>query len=92
VIRGRAEEHRERYDVVVSRAVAPLPRLLGWCAPLVAAGGLMLALKGSTAGAELDAAREDVRRAGFAGEVVECPVPGTDEVTWALVLTRASGR
>ena len=92
VVRGRAEEHRECYDVVTARAVAPLPRLLGWCAPLVAAGGRVLALKGSTAAAELAAACGDLRRAGFAGEVVECAVPGTDEVTWAVVLTRSGRR
>jgi 16S rRNA (guanine527-N7)-methyltransferase len=92
VIRGRAEEHRERYDVVVSRAVAPLPRLLGWCAPLVASGGRLVALKGSSARVELEAARVDLRRAGFTGEVVECPVTGTDEVTWAIVATRSATR
>ena len=92
VVRGRAEEHRERYDVVTARAVAPLPRLLGWCAPLVVTGGRVLALKGTSGAAELAAARGDLRRAGFAGEVVECPVPGTDEVTWAIALTRSARR
>ena len=46
VVRGRAEEHRATYDVVTGRAVAPLPKLLGWCWPLVAPDGVLLALKG----------------------------------------------
>ena len=89
VIRARAEDHRERYDVVVSRALAPLPRLIGWCAPLMTRSGSLLALKGVSAGAELAEASEAVRKAGLAGAVVELAVPGTDEVTWAIELRRA---
>lgn len=53
VVRGRAEEHRETYDVVTCRAVAPLPRLISWCLPLLSPSGRLVALKGSTAGDEL---------------------------------------
>ena len=57
VVRSRGEElHRKRlFDVVTSRAVAPLERLLGWSAPLVAARGAVLALKGASARAEVEA-------------------------------------
>ena len=50
VVRGRAEElHGERsFDVVTSRAVAPLERLLRWSMPLVAPTGTLLAMKGSS--------------------------------------------
>ena len=89
VFRGRAEEHREQYAVVTSRALAPLPRLIGWCAPLVAAGGKILAQKGSTAGDELGEASVALRKAKMLGSVHELPVPGTDEVTWVIELTRA---
>jgi hypothetical protein len=58
----------------------------------VASGGRLVALKGSSARVELEAARVDLRRAGFTGEVVECPVTGTDEVTWAIVATRSATR
>lgn len=53
IIQGRAEElgreeaHREGYDIVVARAVAPLPILLELCAPLLAVGGTLLAMKGN---------------------------------------------
>lgn len=64
VLRSRAEElhGRRRFDVVTSRAVAPLERLLGWSMPLVAPTGVMLALKGSSVAEELVAARAALTR------------------------------
>ncbi len=55
VVRARAEEQHGRaaYDVVTSRAVAPLGKLLGWSMPLVAPQGALLAIKGSTVAQEL---------------------------------------
>jgi len=64
VLRGRAEEVREpRWDVVVARAVAPLEQLLALAARLVQGGGMLLAVKGQTAGDEIAAAAEPIRRA-----------------------------
>ena len=59
VLRARAEQVRggERFDVVTSRAVAPLPRLLDWSMPLVRAGGVLLAMKGAGARDELRSAQ-----------------------------------
>lgn len=64
VVRGRAEElhGRRTFDVVTSRAVAPLDRLLRWSWPLVAPGGQLLAMKGSRAPEEIEAARTTWRR------------------------------
>lgn len=64
VVRARAEElHGVRsFSVVTSRAVAPLPRLLAWCMPLVEPGGSMLAMKGSSAPEEIAAARRELAR------------------------------
>jgi 16S rRNA (guanine527-N7)-methyltransferase len=87
VVRARAEEHRERYAVVTSRAVAPLPRLIGWCAPLMTGGGKILALKGSSAETELAESGRELRRARLSGVVRELPVPGLEESTWAIELT-----
>jgi 16S rRNA (guanine527-N7)-methyltransferase len=68
VVRGRAEsEHGGRtFDVVTSRAVAPLERLLGWSMPLVSPGGALVAMKGSSAESEIDAARNELARWGCA--------------------------
>jgi 16S rRNA (guanine527-N7)-methyltransferase len=58
VRRGRAEDWaggKLAAEVVTARAVAPLERLIGWCLPLLAPEGRMLALKGEAAAAELEA-------------------------------------
>ena len=64
VRRARAEELHgtERFDVVTARAVAPLERLLRWSMPLVAPGGAVVAMKGSKAPDEVEAARSTVQR------------------------------
>lgn len=66
VLRGRAEEFAGHLaaDVVTARAVAPLNRLAGWCLPLVREGGEMLAVKGSSAQEELQAAERELTRLG----------------------------
>ncbi|MFN8087651.1 MAG: 16S rRNA (guanine(527)-N(7))-methyltransferase RsmG [Mycobacterium sp.] len=58
VRRGRAEDKTVRDDLgdadaVVSRAVAALDKLTGWCLPLLRVGGRMLALKGERADDEV---------------------------------------
>jgi 16S rRNA (guanine527-N7)-methyltransferase len=56
VVRGRAEEVAGRLpgaDVVTARAVAALDKLAGWCLPLAAVGGRLLAMKGSSAAEEV---------------------------------------
>lgn len=64
VCRGRAEDLAglDPGDVVTARAVAPLPRLIGWAMPLVAPGGRLVALKGGNAEAELCSARDLLAR------------------------------
>ena len=66
VRRGRAEEvHGEmEFDVVTSRAVAPLDRLARWSLPLVRRAGEMLAMKGSSAPEELETHAAVLRRLG----------------------------
>ncbi|BEL10633.1 16S rRNA (guanine(527)-N(7))-methyltransferase RsmG [Actinoplanes sichuanensis] len=56
VVRGRAEEVVGQVpgaDVVTARAVAALDKLAGWCLPLAAVGGRLLAMKGSSAAEEI---------------------------------------
>jgi len=74
VVRSRAEDHSQRYDVVVSRAVAPLDRLIGWCNRLRAADGVILALKGSSAADEVGAARHELKSARLTAEVFSVKV------------------
>jgi len=66
VVRGRADalHGQRRFDVVTSRAVAPLERLLGWSMPLVAPEGALVAMKGSSVTEEIEAARAELERWG----------------------------
>ena len=95
VVRARAEELHgtRRFDVVVSRAVAPLPKLLGWSLPLVAPGGQVLAIKGASAERELTNARTALRRlkAGPA-EVVRFGTGIIDPPTTAIRVVRSAVR
>jgi 16S rRNA (guanine527-N7)-methyltransferase len=88
VVRGRAEDlaGRERFDVVTSRALAPLPRLLAWSLPLLAPDGAVLALKGSSAQEEVDGAASDLTRWRVRAEVVVCEVPGVSPATVVRVV------
>lgn len=67
---ARAEEvaitpaHRERYDLVVSRAVARLPMLCELCLPFVKVGGRFVALKGADGETELAEAENAIRTLG----------------------------
>ncbi len=64
VVRERAESlhGRRAFDIVTSRAVAPLPKLLSWCLPLTRRGGHVVAMKGASAAQELADADEVLRR------------------------------
>jgi 16S rRNA (guanine527-N7)-methyltransferase len=59
VVRGRADDlhGQATFDVVTSRAVAPLERLLGWSMPLVAPEGALVAMKGRSAHEEIESAQ-----------------------------------
>jgi 16S rRNA (guanine527-N7)-methyltransferase len=70
VVRSRAEDHQQSYDVVVARALAPLDRLIGWCNPLRDPDGVILALKGASADDEIMAADRELAAARLDAEVL----------------------
>ncbi|HWJ10530.1 MAG TPA: 16S rRNA (guanine(527)-N(7))-methyltransferase RsmG [Nocardioides sp.] len=96
VHRGRADalHGTADFDVVTSRAVAPLDRLLEWSMPLVAPEGALVAMKGSSAPEEVEAASTVLARLGCATPIIETLGDGDDtladvspirvvRVTWA---------
>jgi len=85
VLRGRAEQCTEHFDVVVARAVAPLTRLIEWCEPLM---GQMIALKGDSAETELADAGGVLKAHGLTAEVKRLDDGFGGEVT-VIVVTRA---
>jgi 16S rRNA (guanine527-N7)-methyltransferase len=87
VVRGRAEAlHGEHeFEVVTSRAVAPLPRLLEWCMPLTSASGAVLAMKGTSIHDEIDAAAGLVQRWGLSAPEVLTVGGGLGEASTTVV-------
>src|ERR1022692_687503 len=71
VRRGRAEDVLGLLaaDVVTARAVAPLDKLAGLAIGLLKPGGVVLAIKGAGAAAEVSRARPELRRPGTPGAV-----------------------
>ena len=65
VLRARAEEVGDVFDIVTARAVSALPNLLKMCVPLTKHGGEIIALKGSKAGEEIDASRKLQKKLGI---------------------------
>jgi 16S rRNA (guanine527-N7)-methyltransferase len=95
VVRGRAEDllgTLPPVDVVTARAVAPLDRLAGWCLPLAAVGGRLLALTGASASDEVVEHRAAVHRLGGSDPVVRLCGAGTiDPPTTVVEIVRERG-
>lgn len=70
VRRDRAEQIRQTYDVVASRALAPLDRLIRWCLPLMKPAGQILAIKGASARQEVLDHERLIAGSGLEAEVV----------------------
>ena len=90
VVRGRAEDVVAECGgarVVTSRALAPLHRVAVWSAPLIAAGGWMVALKGQSAAEELARDRQALMATGLVD--AELMTVGTGIVDPATLVVRA---
>jgi 16S rRNA (guanine527-N7)-methyltransferase len=86
VRRGRGEDVTpSSTDAVIVRAVAPLARLVPMSLPMLRPGGRLLALKGSTADAEIAAAKDVLRRWPLATvSVVTVPAGATTATVVAI--------
>jgi 16S rRNA (guanine527-N7)-methyltransferase len=67
VLRARAEEVGEVYDLVTARAVSALPKLLRLTVPLTRHGGAIIALKGGKAQEEVEESRKLSKKLGISG-------------------------
>ncbi|MGW5524647.1 16S rRNA (guanine(527)-N(7))-methyltransferase RsmG [Gordonia sp. NPDC003950] len=97
VVRGRAEEKTvlaevKPADVVTSRAVAPLERLVRWSVPLISPAGRLVAIKGSSAEDEI---ARDWQRAAKLGivdlKVQTCGADGLEQATTVIVGFKRGG-
>src|SRR5215469_1218011 len=90
VLRGRAEDLAGQIsaDVVTARAVAPLDKLAGLAVGLLRPGGRVLAIKGSSAEAELAKARPVLGRLGVTdARVVRTTSPGGGATATVVTFT-----
>lgn len=96
VLRARAEKviatpNWTGVDIVTARAVAPMERLLGWTMPLLKPVGDLIALKGSSAQNEIDAATEAISQYGITEISVLTCGAGVVEPETTVVRARRMG-
>lgn len=76
---GRKPEHREGYDLVVSRAVANLSSLSEYCLPFVKIGGQFISYKSTNIDMEYQEAGKAISVLGGHSEgITTLPLPQTD--------------
>ncbi len=83
----RIEEHKGEYDIVTSRAVAPLCTLVEYCLPFVKKGGIMLAYKSSEIEEELNQAIKAIEFLGGGDVKVEKRIL-SDDITRSFVIIK----
>lgn len=89
-IRSRAEEWSDGLgscDVVTARALAPLPVLLEYAAPLLVNGGSLVAWKGAPDTTELSAGREAARELGMGDPMLIPAAPWPQSANRHLVVS-----
>lgn len=86
VLRARAEEVGEVFDVVTARAVSALPKLLRLTVPMTRDGGRILALKGSKAADEIAESKNLMKKLKIEGfEIVHTGAQFLAEPTLVVV-------
>ncbi len=95
LIHGRAEDfgqnknYREKFDICVSRAVAPLNVLSEYCIPFVKVGGYFAAYKSENISPEISDSENAIKKlGGKIKEVKEISLPGTDIVRKIIVIEK----
>ncbi|MFP3855290.1 MAG: 16S rRNA (guanine(527)-N(7))-methyltransferase RsmG [Anaerolineales bacterium] len=96
-IHSRAEElghhpdHRDRYDMAVARAVAPMNVLVEYLLPFLKRGGRMIAMKGETAPAEVQEAESAIELlGGRMKRLLPIELPKVAETRYLIVIEKAS--
>ncbi len=94
VKRARAEEILDlKFDIVTARAVAALDKLLRLTVHLLKPGGSLIALKGSKAAEEIEAAKKLQKKLGIASfEIQICGEKFLDEPTSVVKTTLDSSK
>ena len=84
-----AKEHREEYDYVFARAVAPLNILLELCTPLLKVGGTFIAMKGPGLEEELELCSNALKKLNcHIHKVIEDELPESLEKRNIIYITK----
>ncbi len=68
---NREEKYKEKFDVVVSRAVSKLPELCGYCIPFLKKGGIFAAMKQEQVEEELSLAKDRLIKLSAAVKMIK---------------------
>lgn len=86
---GQAPTIRERYDIVLARAVAAMPVLSEYLLPLCKIGGYCIALKGEHAAAEVQQAENALRiLGGHVKRILPVELPQVAETHHLIVIEK----
>lgn len=92
-VHARAEEiskkpgYKEGFDLCVSRAVASLDKLSGWCLPFVRKGGAFVSYKGENYAAEIDEANKALKRfKGSVDRVAAYPIDSPADISGHVLI------
>lgn len=88
---GKDKEYREKFDIAVSRAVAPLNILLEYCLPFVKVGGYFIAMKGPQINNEVEESEKALKiMGGIIEERFDIKLPFSDITHILLVIKKIS--
>ncbi len=86
---GQQKQHRERYDIVVARAVARMPALMEYTLPLAKCGGQVIVMKGTSAQEESNAAAKAISiLGGELFDIKEVRLPTMDKPRYLIVIDK----
>lgn len=86
---GRKKFFRDKYDIVVSRAVAPLSVLAEYCLPPLREGGVFIAMKGPKIQEEVKATQNALFVLGGAvKDIVDIQLPVTGDERKLVVISK----
>jgi 16S rRNA (guanine527-N7)-methyltransferase len=83
---SRKPEYSQAFDICVSRAVANLEKLSGWCLPFVKKGGFFIAYKGENYEEELAQASKVLKKNKAALSYVESYKDVPEEISGHVLL------
>lgn len=86
---GQNEKYREKYDICVSRAVAPLNVLSEYCLPFVKVGGYFAAYKSENISSEIVSSENAIKKlGGKVKEIKEINLPETDIIRKIVIIEK----